>query len=206
MTNISTTMHAPEYPQSAFKDDHKRFGKVAPYAFHDYRHTLEDSIRDILEYDLEFDLSTKWTDFRIVLGFLASIIGIGGAVYGFLVPFHESKAGVTASVIAYLAVSAITTYITLFIEDAKVATGKRIDPVGVDPPVTLTVASAVDTAWPNCQLHLTFHARAGARHAEVRATAPLEQYFTTSGELIAVRFYRDVVAWIHDAVRQTGNE
>ncbi|KAI9189379.1 hypothetical protein H9P43_000812 [Blastocladiella emersonii ATCC 22665] len=195
----------PAYAESAFAKDHKRFSHVSKYALNDYRHTVEDSIRDILEKDFGFSISYFWTDLRMFFGYAAAVVGLGGALYGHLNGFAQTREIVAASVLAYFALSTLMTVIAMVFEGAKLASATYRDPLGREAPFKVDVTTYVDDATGH-NLVVELEASQGARKGVVRTARSFGQYFAESGRLAASEVYEDMAEWITELKSQLSNE
>ncbi|KAI9217074.1 signal peptidase complex subunit 2 [Blastocladiella britannica] len=212
-----TTATLPPYADSAFAKNHSRSARVAKYAYSDYRHTLEDSLRDILDSDAHVSSSYGWTNLRLALGYLSAVIGFGAAAYSHKVGFAETKSIVAVACVAYFVLSGLATLISTRFE------GRHLVVATADPVTLLGTDRATDVKSKNgdkIQLTVTTDAREatgfewevlveatwGQRRATAKGSHSIGRYFTESGALVGEHLYADVSGLLELLAKQLASE
>jgi hypothetical protein len=88
------------------------------------RNGMEEEIRQLLCLDYAFVENNAHTDRNLMLGYVASILAIGGAVYGFMHPFQDGVWLLIPCCIGYYLCSLLLTISNRFWKKNTVFQGK----------------------------------------------------------------------------------
>ncbi|KAJ2993701.1 hypothetical protein NUW54_g7675 [Trametes sanguinea] len=99
--------------------------KVNNASVTDMKHACDDALKRFLSRPDLFKQIHTHTDVRLALGWLSVLVAGATGLYGWKVPFEQSKPAVWAGVIAYVILTIAQTLYSYFIEGDIVFVGKR---------------------------------------------------------------------------------
>ncbi|KAJ1505040.1 hypothetical protein HMI54_006365 [Coelomomyces lativittatus] len=179
-----------------FLNTENRYQKVSKYAANEYKFTLDDSLRDILSDDFGLKISYTLTHLKLVLGFLASICGIGAAGYGHI--YKDRPMHVLSFVMGYFFFSILLTYLSFFIEKNRVVIGHKNS-------LKVEFSTKFEPLHKN-QYKVVVHATKGARKTKIEQALSISKLFTESGQLVGQEWYRTIGGWMQRIEKEMGNE
>ncbi|KAI8972805.1 microsomal signal peptidase 25 kDa subunit-domain-containing protein [Trametes punicea] len=91
----------------------------------DMKHACDDALKRFLSRPDLFKQIYTHTDVRLALGWLSVLVAGATGLYGWKVPFEQSKPGAWAGVITYVMLTIVQTLYAYFIEGDIVFVGKR---------------------------------------------------------------------------------
>ncbi|KAI0355888.1 hypothetical protein OH77DRAFT_1424147 [Trametes cingulata] len=91
----------------------------------DMKHACDDALKRFLSRPDLFKQIHTHTDVRLALGWLSVLVAGATGLYGWRVPFEQSKPGVWAGVIVYVVLTVVQTLYAYFVEGDIVFVGKR---------------------------------------------------------------------------------
>ncbi|TBU38726.1 microsomal signal peptidase 25 kDa subunit-domain-containing protein [Dichomitus squalens] len=121
--------------------------KVNNASVADMKHACDDALKRFLSRPDLFKQIHTHTDVRLALGWLSVLIAGGTGLYGWRVPFEQSKPAVWAGVILYVILTITQTLYAYFIEGDTVFVGRRktFDKRIVTERITITAKTTPST-------------------------------------------------------------
>ncbi|KAI9137229.1 signal peptidase complex subunit 2 [Paraphysoderma sedebokerense] len=202
----------PEKENSSFLNELAKNSISVPlYSLSDHKNTLDDAVTKILTKDLGVQINNSIIDTKLVLGYLAGIIGLCGSGYGYTVPFEDSKLIVGASVITYIVLNIMMILHSILKEGKIVFVGVKKDPLGVDSPSHITIQTTTSKST-NYEYHLTVTVSEPPNKSNPSSTKSVNlvmqksfgSYFDDSGRLVGEPFWRDLCELVESGVNKTG--
>ncbi|OSD05193.1 hypothetical protein PYCCODRAFT_1432946 [Trametes coccinea BRFM310] len=179
--------------------------KVNNASVTDMKHACDDALKRFLSRPDLFKQIHTHTDVRLALGWLSVLIAGATGLYGWKVPFEQSKPAVWAGVIAYVVLTIAQTLYSYFIEGDIVFVGKRktFDKRIVTERITITSRPTPSTPQtpPGYALALTYvRSAAGGKtllgKGRAQEERPFTAFFDERGVLDQDAFER----WVGDVV------
>ncbi|RPD54882.1 hypothetical protein L226DRAFT_487526 [Lentinus tigrinus ALCF2SS1-7] len=118
----STGVDALLAPVATLEREEVKVNNASPT---DMKHACDDALKRFLSRPDLFKQIHTHTDVRLALGWLSVLIAGGTGLYGWRVPFEQSKPGVWAGVLLYVFLTLAQTLYSYFIEGDIVFVGKR---------------------------------------------------------------------------------
>lgn len=166
------------------------------------KHTCDDAVKLYFSKPGLFAQDNTHTDVRLALGWTSAIVAGGASLYGYRIPFQESKFWVTVGVGIYLVLSGIMTLYAMFVEGDVIFVGKRRSLAKRIMTERLTVSSSVpappprsyfsfssppaSTSYPSYSLVLSYshsanNGKSVIRREEIKSTQLFSAYFDPDG-------------------------
>ncbi|KAI0326088.1 hypothetical protein GY45DRAFT_1329335 [Cubamyces sp. BRFM 1775] len=165
----------------------------------DMKHACDDALKRFLSRPDLFKQIHTHTDVRLALGWLSVLVAGATGLYGWRVPFEQSKPAVWAGVIAYVILTIAQTLYAYFIEGDVVFVGKRktFDKRIVTERITITSKTTPSTpsAPPAYALGLAYvRSAAGGKtllgKGRTHEERPYTEFFDENGVMDQERFER----------------
>ncbi|KAG6818380.1 hypothetical protein H0H93_005453 [Arthromyces matolae] len=126
---VSSTSSSPERPVGPLSipvsaGDREDI-KVNNSNLTELKNALDDALKRYLARPELFKQSHQHTDVRLALGWLSVFVAAGTALYGYKVPFGESKPLVWIGLITYVVLTAVQSLYAFFIEGNVIFVGRR---------------------------------------------------------------------------------
>ncbi|KAI0760490.1 microsomal signal peptidase 25 kDa subunit-domain-containing protein [Fomes fomentarius] len=179
--------------------------KVNNASASDMKHACDDALKRFLSRPDLFKQIHTHTDIRLALGWLSVLVAGATGLYGWRVPFEQSKPGVWAGVILYVFLTIAQTLYAYFIEGDIVFVGKRktFDKRIVTERITINSRTTPSSPQspPGYSLGLSFvRSAAGGKTLLGRGRAseerPYTAFFDENGVMAQDRFER----WVGEVV------
>ncbi|KAI0763508.1 microsomal signal peptidase 25 kDa subunit-domain-containing protein [Trametes elegans] len=171
----------------------------------DMKHACDDALKRYLSRPDLFKQIHTHTDVRLALGWLSVLVAGATGLYGWRVPFEQSKPGVWAGVIVYIILTVAQTLYAYFVEGDIVFVGKRktFDKRIVTERITVTsrTTPSTPTSPPGYSLGLAYvRSAAGGKtllgKGRAEEARPYTDFFDERGVMDQVRLER----WIASIV------
>ncbi|KAL7747700.1 hypothetical protein RI367_006989 [Sorochytrium milnesiophthora] len=175
--------------------------KIAPvglYALAEHKNALDDCAKKALEAELGFSVKHHYTDARLLLGYVASAFGIGGALYGYRFAFEAAKPVVMMCVIGYIVVTALTTLLAVCFEKNVTIRAVRSQPDGKSAPLHLALSTSA-TPDTKFKYSLSCVVTQGGKVSKHKRDIALGECFDATGRVVP----HVVLSAVADAVNET---
>ncbi|KAI0631318.1 microsomal signal peptidase 25 kDa subunit-domain-containing protein [Trametes polyzona] len=176
----------------------------------DMKHACDDALKRFLSRPDLFKQIHTHTDVRLALGWLSVLVAGATGLYGWRVPFEQSKPAVWVGVIVYVVLTVLQTLYAYFVEGDIVFVGKRktFDKRIVTERITITsrTTPSTPTSPPAYALGLAYvRSAAGGKTLLGKGRAseerPYTEFFDAKGVMDQDRFER----WVGTVVGQVMN-
>ncbi|KAH9852313.1 microsomal signal peptidase 25 kDa subunit-domain-containing protein [Lenzites betulinus] len=165
----------------------------------DMKHACDDALKRFLSRPDLFKQIHTHTDVRLALGWLSVLVAGATGLYGWRVPFEQSKPAVWVGVIVYIVLTVVQTLYAYFVEGDIVFVGKRktFDKRIVTERITITARATPSkpTAPPAYALGLAYvRSAAGGKtllgKGRTQEERPFTEFFDVKGVMDQERFER----------------
>ncbi|KAI0754310.1 microsomal signal peptidase 25 kDa subunit-domain-containing protein [Daedaleopsis nitida] len=179
--------------------------KVNNASVSDMKHACDDALKRFLSRPDLFKQIHTHTDVRLALGWLSVVVAGGTGLYGWRVPFEQSKPGVWAGVILYVLLTLMQTLYAYFVEGDIVFVGKRktFDKRIVTERITINARTTPSSPQspPAYALGLTYvRSAAGGKTLLGRGRSSEERPFTAFFDENGVLDQESFERWVGETV------
>ncbi|KAH6594931.1 hypothetical protein BASA50_006193 [Batrachochytrium salamandrivorans] len=164
------------------------------------RHAVDDAVKQILEDDYGFVEDHTISNTQLTLGYTSSVAIIIGSIYGFLVPFEQSKPLLFVCMAIYAVMSTAMSAYNILVRKDNLYVGNSKDATGASPDTHIVIRSTFEKYSDVYRLTLAVSKSKNAK-SQNKSQSPssgsvIEKsygaWFDVNGELVPKRIHDDI--------------